>query len=220
MRFQKITKFQKMKNLNILLAFIITFMFFGCEKEQTTNPNSTALNKTKSNYSIEKSEEDLFTEVMGFIEATTNHTLIENLNAQDALLFTEAAMNYRLTNDEHLPSESKSFSLNYEVEVLTDGVDLYIEANEIQAMNDYIYDFIYQEAEDYVFENGNKDGKIISIVDFKIENLNAGLYSIAVEYTFSNFSSTPLPASCDVNLSWYPVMNDGGCNGNPAVLAP
>src|SRR5690554_6942128 len=204
--------------LTILIA-LAALMFTSCEKDDVNQPNNRTMesNSKKKAGAINKSSE-LFDAVVDFIDGIEGDTLSVNHLAEDALMYTEATLNYRLTSDEYLPSESEIFNTTYDVPIYSDGGQLYISAAEIQMMNDNLYNEIYTQADNFNFDNGNKDGKILTVIDIEWGTLSSGSQTIDIEYTLSNFKDVPiLVGECDAELSWYPIFDMGGCNGNPAT---
>lgn len=207
-----------MKNYIKLTALIVAVSFaqVACEKDQNEPANRmNAGEAVKSkNYEItNKSSEELLEDILSFIDHVTESSLDSSFEAEDALLYTEAALNYRLTNDNHLPSSTHIDTTEYYVEI-DDEDGLIISTEKIQSMNDDLYDVIYSEASDYNFED-NMDGKFISFVDMDWSNLGVGSNLITVAYSINNFNSV-MP-TCNFTNSFRPIFDMGGCNGNPAT---
>lgn len=174
--------------------------------------NNESVVKSKSE-NINKSSDELLDDVLTFIEGVTESSLNNTYSAEEALLFTEATLNYRLTNDNHLPSSTFIDTIEYVVEVNEED-GLIISEENIQTMNDDLYDEIYSNAENYNFED-NLDGKYISFVDIDGSSLGVGYNIITVAYGINNFNS--VVPNCNFTDSWRPIYDMGGCNGNPAT---
>lgn len=196
-------------------VFAASLVLVACEKEQaepTYRMNNESVVKSKSE-NINKSSDELLDDVLTFIEGVTESSLNSSYNAEEALLYTEAALNYRLTNDNHLPSATYIDTIEYVVEVDEED-DLIISEENIQTMNDDLYDEIYSNAENYNFED-NMDGKFISFVDIKWSMIGVGGNAVTVAYGINNFNS--VVPNCNFMGSWRPIFDMGGCNGNPAT---
>lgn len=198
-------------------VFAASLALIACEKDQeepTNRMNGGDAVKSKENKTLNKSSEAMFDDIMTFINNVNESSLENPYEAEEALVYTEASLNYNLTNDNHLPSSSHIDTTEYYVEIGESGGDLIISAEDIQSMNDDLYDVIYAEAESFNFDD-NMDGKYISFIDMDWSSLGIGSNKITVAFAINNFNS--IIPSCDFLDDWKPMFDLGGCNGNPAI---
>ncbi len=197
-----------------MAAILIT----SCEKEEnmainTENGQNSKSGLANSNKSEEVNVEDIFT----FIDAVSDDGItVAATVAEDAMLYTEAALNWRLTNTDKIPSSSYVGNTEINVTVSEYGGALQINSSDIENMNSDLYNHIYNVADTLTLPDLG-DGKYISVIDLNWEELIEGSNTITVQFVINNsVSSAP---SCNVTDYWKPIFNMGGCNNNTATTS-
>ncbi len=208
-----------MKNFKyIMIAAMTAIMITSCEKEEGMTLDAESGQNSKSGMTNSNKSEDVnVEEVFTFIDAVSDDGIsVASTSAEDAILYTEAALNWRLTNTDKIPSSSYIGNTEINVTVSEYGGELQINSSDIENMNTDLYNHIYNVADSLTLPDLG-DGKYISVIDLSWEELTEGSNTINVQFVVNNsVSSAP---SCNVTDYWKPIFNMGGCNNNTATTS-
>ena len=218
----KILKFNIMRTIIYKYCLLLSAvaLITACENEDidpaSTSNNSGSLTKTKSLNSKSGGLDDQ--DFADFIKVIMDEEtdLSGNYYAGEGLALTESATEYRLRNDEEVPMETVTFDTTYTVNVVNNGGTLEISATDLEQLNQDIHTDLYDHANSYDFNDPVNTEKIISTIDLEWDQLVAGDNVVTLYYGLSKLRHYPT-GPCNETKYWHPVLDQGGCNGNPAT---
>ena len=126
-----------MKNFKLTIYVLIaTMTIVSCSKENAVEPDlqaSKSKDRTLSNKSGFEPED-----LMNFVDDVTGDVGIStDMDADNAILFTESALDFTLVNDEELPLDVHIIESEYQLYIYAESSGaLKVEASDIQSMYD------------------------------------------------------------------------------------
>lgn len=204
------------RNVAVMMATFVLIGFSSCEKDGTT-PNGISSNTKNQTSNTNKSGDEVDVELSNFIDVMVQETdLPYDMEASKALIYTEAALEWRIANPDAEAGVTKVFNFQYPIQLNSNNGEWEFDGAGISTLNQQIYDELEQAATNYNaagFQSGSKFWTVIDVVVPENSNYSNN-YTVEVVAVLAGVSSASAPVfNCLVNGS-YPIAGYGSCNNS------
>ena len=198
-----------MKSLKIISAMALSaILFTGCEKEEAVNPvesNSTN-NGVKNSFSQSKSGDPVDSLLSQYItKLYYDSTLNQSIEAETSIFYEEAYLNWKYSHVDRDLTVSKTFDLEFNLNLSDNGGIWMANPNEIETLNDQIETDLVQIANDSSLEGVQSGSKFWSNIFIEKPSVFSSNITIKVKATLGGVKSW---SGCGFNNDWKGFHKD------------